>query len=321
MEIKKNDLFPCQLLSEDHYQSAVPGRTYSSKGSYHPKNMFNGCTIFVDHVSGKIFLNHQESLSAYDSIKFMLRREREAAESGVKVLFLHTDNGTFSSTEFMAYLASKKQPVTFSGVGTAHQNAVAERAIQTMTYMARIMLIHAAMRSPSDTITTNHWPMAMVYAAWVYNNLPKQDSARFEVNLDNQDDPELADEWLTEGEALVRSNAQRERILKDSVSPEQSSTSPSQLEEDSFEPSPQPEREDASDSNHLIKEEDKEIPSTNIDGDVTPSSPFREEKEDSLAAPESEGADLETGPMRFSQSPLQMGRGSSNSHVLRHGRQ
>ena len=82
----------------------------------------------------------------------------------------------FASTNFMAYLASKKQPVTFSGVGAAHQNAVAERAIQTITYMARTMLIHASMRSPSDTITAKHWPMAVDYKAWVCNNLPKQDT-------------------------------------------------------------------------------------------------------------------------------------------------
>eukprot|EP00957_Ditylum_brightwellii_P135360 10321252-Ditylum_brightwellii.AAC.1 len=66
----------------------------------------------------------------------------------------------------MAYLASKSQAVTFSGVGAAHQHAIAKRATQTITYMARTMLIHAAMRSPSDTITANNWPMAMDYAAW-----------------------------------------------------------------------------------------------------------------------------------------------------------
>ena len=106
----------------------------------------------------------------------MLKLESKAAESGVKIQYLHSDNDTFSSTAFMAYLASKKQQVTFSGVGAAHQNAVAKQAIQTITYMARTMLIHASMRSPSDTITVNHWPMAMDYAAWVYNNLPKQDT-------------------------------------------------------------------------------------------------------------------------------------------------
>eukprot|EP00957_Ditylum_brightwellii_P133390 10170252-Ditylum_brightwellii.AAC.1 len=68
MEIKKDDLFPGQWVSADHYQSAVPGRIYSSKGSYHPDNVFNGGTIFVDHANKKIFLHHKESLSASESI-------------------------------------------------------------------------------------------------------------------------------------------------------------------------------------------------------------------------------------------------------------
>eukprot|EP00957_Ditylum_brightwellii_P006356 481934-Ditylum_brightwellii.AAC.1 len=99
--------------------------------------MFNGGTIFVDHASGKILIYHQQSLLAANSIKSMLRIEREAAENGVRIEALHTDNRTFSSTEFMSYLATKQQPIRFSGVGAALQNAVAERAIQTITYMAR----------------------------------------------------------------------------------------------------------------------------------------------------------------------------------------
>eukprot|EP00957_Ditylum_brightwellii_P001186 93267-Ditylum_brightwellii.AAC.1 len=81
--------------------------------------MYNGGTVFVDHASGKIFVFHQESLSVSDSIKSMLKLEREAAESGVKVQALHTDNGTFSSNDFLSHLANKKQPIRFSGV--AHQ--------------------------------------------------------------------------------------------------------------------------------------------------------------------------------------------------------
>eukprot|EP00957_Ditylum_brightwellii_P160234 12199054-Ditylum_brightwellii.AAC.1 len=127
--------------------------------------MFNGGTIFVDHISGKIFVYHQQSLLAANSIKSMLRLGREAAESGVRVGALYTDNGTFSSTGFMSYLATKRQPIRFSGVGASHQNAVAERDIQTITYMSRILLIHASLRSTSGTITANHWPMAMDYAA------------------------------------------------------------------------------------------------------------------------------------------------------------
>eukprot|EP00957_Ditylum_brightwellii_P020156 1520161-Ditylum_brightwellii.AAC.2 len=86
----------------------------------------------------------------------MFRLEREAAESGARIEALHTNNGTFSSTEFLSYLATKQQPIRFSGVGTAHQNDIAESAIQTITYMARILLIHASVKSPSGTITANH---------------------------------------------------------------------------------------------------------------------------------------------------------------------
>ena len=39
-------------------------------------------------------------------------------------------------------------------------NGIAERDIHTITYMARPMFIHTSMRSPSDTVTANHWPMA-----------------------------------------------------------------------------------------------------------------------------------------------------------------
>eukprot|EP00957_Ditylum_brightwellii_P112195 8553924-Ditylum_brightwellii.AAC.1 len=83
-KIKKDNLFPGQHLSVDHFQSSVPGKTYSSRESYHPETMYNGGAIFVDHASGKIFAFYQESLSASDSIKSMLKLEREASESGVK---------------------------------------------------------------------------------------------------------------------------------------------------------------------------------------------------------------------------------------------
>ena len=76
----------------------------------------------------------------------------------------------------MTHLAGKGQTVTFSGSRAAHQNAVAERAIKTVVYMARTMLIHAASRSPENTITPDLWPMAMDYAAWIYNHLPKSDT-------------------------------------------------------------------------------------------------------------------------------------------------
>ena len=37
-----------------------------------------------------------------------------------------------------------------SGVGAKHQNAHAERTIQTISYWARIMMVHTAINWPSD---------------------------------------------------------------------------------------------------------------------------------------------------------------------------
>eukprot|EP00957_Ditylum_brightwellii_P159861 12168823-Ditylum_brightwellii.AAC.1 len=82
----------------------------------------------------------------------------------------------------------------FSKVGTAHQNAIAERDIQTITYMARTLLIHASLRSPSDTRTANHWPMAMGYAAWVYNHMPAKENGLSSNDIwSRSKDPRLKD--------------------------------------------------------------------------------------------------------------------------------
>ena len=71
----------------------------------------------------------------------------------------------------------------FSGVGTGHQNGVAERGIKTVVNMARTMLLHAAIHGPDDFVSTQLWPMAMDYAAWLYNHIPKMDSGVAPVEL------------------------------------------------------------------------------------------------------------------------------------------
>ena len=68
------------------------------------------------------------------------------------------------------------QTISFSGVGAAHQNGVAEQAIKTAVSMACTMMLHVAMRSPEGTITAELWPMAMDHAAWIYNWIPKSDT-------------------------------------------------------------------------------------------------------------------------------------------------
>ncbi len=75
---------------------------------------------------------------------------------------------------------SKDQSQTFSGVGAKHQNAVAERNMQTICYWARHMMVHAAVHWPSngsDNICSNGsdnirlWPFAVQHAVWLFNQI------------------------------------------------------------------------------------------------------------------------------------------------------
>jgi len=62
-----------------------------------------------------------------------------------KVKYYHGDNGIFSPEEYRCNCDKKGQSQSFSGVGTQHQNARAERAIQTIMYMARTFMVHASL--------------------------------------------------------------------------------------------------------------------------------------------------------------------------------
>ena len=109
--------------------------------------------------------------------------EHDALNCGVKVEAYHTDNGVFTAKRFYEELLESNQVLTLSGVGAAHQNAVAEKAIKTIVNMARTMLLHAALRSPEGTITMDLWPMAMDHASWLYNCIPKQSTGLSPIQI------------------------------------------------------------------------------------------------------------------------------------------
>ena len=45
------------------------------------------------------------------------------------------------------------------------------------------MLMHAALRCPEDTLSTDLWPMAMNYAVWVYNRTPDMQSGLSAIEI------------------------------------------------------------------------------------------------------------------------------------------
>ena len=183
MEIRKGDLFPGQRVSVDHYHCKEPGRTYQSRGSKRTNQMYCGGLLATDHASGYISIHHQVTFSAADTIEAKLKLERDAARDGVIIQGYHSDHGVFDSQAFMKEIASSKQDLRFSAAGAAHSSGCSERAIQHITRMARTMMLHAALRSPPDTITADLWPMAMDYAVWIWNRIPRRDTGLSSLEL------------------------------------------------------------------------------------------------------------------------------------------
>jgi transposase InsO family protein len=164
-------LKPGDCVSCDHYCSPVKGRVMSDSGYSSTRYGYEGGCIFVDHASSYMFHRGQKSLAASDTIRSKLAFEREAADSGVKIKQIHTDNGVFNSAEFRLHCEHLKQKLSFSAVGAHHQNGVAENAIRTICNMARANMMHAMIRWPERNML-DLWPFAMSYAIWVHNRLP-----------------------------------------------------------------------------------------------------------------------------------------------------
>ncbi len=60
-------------------------------------------------------------------------------------------------------------------MGAHHQNGRAERAIQTVVWKARSMMIHQHITCPSE-YDARQWPLAMSHTAFIYNHTPRQDN-------------------------------------------------------------------------------------------------------------------------------------------------
>eukprot|EP00804_Cyclotella_cryptica_P008162 CCRYP_004639-RA/>CCRYP_004639-RA protein AED:0.41 eAED:0.32 QI:0/0/0/0.66/1/1/3/0/424 len=152
-----------------------PQAMFPSLGGHGHSSSCNGYTcgtIYVDHCSTFIYIHHQLTTAASDTICGKMLLESEAADVGVTIRQFHSDNGVFSSKEFREHCTCFGQTLHFSGVGAHHQNAVTKRATQTVTNMARANMLHATLHWP-DLSFIDLWPLAMNYAVWAYNKLPQ----------------------------------------------------------------------------------------------------------------------------------------------------
>ncbi len=69
------------------------------------------------------------------------------------------------------------QSQSFLGVGAQHQDSKAERAIQTIMYMACTFMVHSSLHwtdMGADDISL--WPFAVKHTVWIYNHVPNRES-------------------------------------------------------------------------------------------------------------------------------------------------
>ena len=166
---------PGDCVHMDQYISKTPGRLESGYGKEGADDSYHGGTIFTDSASSFIWVENQVTLGVGDTLAAKQRVEEFLwEEAAVRVKRYHSDNGIFNAEEFESDCHTKEQAQDFSGVGAQHQNAKAERAIQTVMWMARSYMLHAGLRwyDEGGVDDVGLWSFAVKHAAWIHNRLP-----------------------------------------------------------------------------------------------------------------------------------------------------
>lgn len=174
--LSRDSYEPGDMVSSDQFNVHTPGRRLKGYGRESKDSSYHGGTVYIDAASGLVHVHMQVSLGAEETLVGKHKFEQIVMDlASVTVKRYHSDNGVFDTTVFREDCVAKEQKQTFSGVGAKHQNAVAERCIQTMSYWARTMMVHAAIHWPADGADNLRlWPFAMQHAAWLYNRLPNR---------------------------------------------------------------------------------------------------------------------------------------------------
>jgi hypothetical protein len=134
------------FVSTDQFICKMPGRLPTGYGHESQDHHFQGGTIFNDAASGFIWVENQVSLGTNKTAMGKAGFKQWLYDQCVcEVKHYHGDNGIFSVEEFWCDCEEKQQSQLFSSIGTQHQNAHAERAIQTIMYMAQTFMVHTSL--------------------------------------------------------------------------------------------------------------------------------------------------------------------------------
>jgi hypothetical protein len=101
-------------------------------------------------------VEHKFGFSAVENIRAKQSYEQMCLDNGILVQDYLTDSGAFKANKFVKHIHETHQLMRLCGTNAHHQNGVAERAIQTISNMARSMILHASM----------HWKDGIYASLW-----------------------------------------------------------------------------------------------------------------------------------------------------------
>lgn len=155
---KESESFPGANTSTDQMVSPYGGLIPQVRGRL-MKSKYYGATVFVDHFSDFTYVHLMKDATGESTIEAKNAYERLMKSFGHHVRAYHADNRRFAEALFVQDAKDKAQRITYCGVGSHHQNGIAERRIRTLTEDARTMLSHGQHLWP-EVINKSLWPFA-----------------------------------------------------------------------------------------------------------------------------------------------------------------
>ena len=166
----QGEIHPGNGTSVDQLESRHPGLVPQTKGFHRTTERYVGATIFVDHATGFTYVHHIKDFTGEQAIETKHAYETKCAQHGVRIRGYHGDNGRFAEALWLNDAVEKNQRMTFCGVGSHHQNGIAEKKIRDLTEYARTLLIHGGQIWP-EAVKLALWPYALKEAERVFNEL------------------------------------------------------------------------------------------------------------------------------------------------------
>ena len=155
---RPEECFAGANTSTDHMISPFGGLIPQLKGRL-MRAKYYAATIFVDHHTDYTYVHLMRDSTAESTLEAKNAYEHLLLTFGHKVHAYHADNGRFAESVFVQDVKDKAQNITYCGVGSHHQNGIAERRIRSLGEDARTMLAHGQHLWP-EVVTKSLWAFA-----------------------------------------------------------------------------------------------------------------------------------------------------------------